>query len=32
MEFGSPSGVRAHWRKPQLDAVERVLLPRLGLR
>jgi para-nitrobenzyl esterase len=32
MEFGSPSGVRAHWRKPQLDAVEQVMLPRLGLR
>ena len=23
MEFGSPGGVRAHYRKPQLDAVER---------
>jgi para-nitrobenzyl esterase len=31
MEFGSPSGVRTHLRKTQLDAVERVMLPRIGL-
>ena len=30
MEFGSPSGVRTHFRKPQLDALERVMLPRIG--
>jgi para-nitrobenzyl esterase len=32
MEFGSPSGVEAHVRKPQLDAVERVMLRRTGVR
>jgi para-nitrobenzyl esterase len=32
MEFGSPSGVRAHLRKPELDAAERVTLPRIELR
>jgi para-nitrobenzyl esterase len=31
MEFGSPSGVEAHVRKTQLDAVERLMLPRVGL-
>jgi para-nitrobenzyl esterase len=31
MEFGSPSGVRTHFRKAQLDAVEKVTLPTLGL-
>jgi hypothetical protein len=31
MEFGSPSGVRTHLRKTQLDAVEQVMLPRIGL-
>jgi para-nitrobenzyl esterase len=32
MEFGSPSGVRTHLRKSELDAVEGVTLPRIGLR
>ena len=32
MEFGSPSGVEAHVRKVQLDALERVMLPRVGAR
>ena len=31
MEFGSPSAVEAHVRKPQLDAVERVMLRRTGV-
>ena len=31
MEFGANSGVRAHLRKPQLDAVEAATLPTLGL-
>ena len=29
MEFGSPSGVRSHFRKTQLDAVQQVMLPRV---
>jgi para-nitrobenzyl esterase len=32
MEFGAESGVRAHLRKAQLDAVERFVLPRMGVR
>ncbi len=31
MEFGSSSGVRTHFRKPQLDAQEAVTLPTLKL-
>ncbi|MFC3068110.1 carboxylesterase/lipase family protein [Phenylobacterium soli] len=31
MEFGAGSAVRTHFRKPQLDAMERVTLPTLGL-
>ena len=31
MEFGASSGVRTHFRKTQLDAMEAVALPRLGL-
>jgi para-nitrobenzyl esterase len=30
MEFGQPSGVRVHFRKAQLDAQEKVLLPRIS--
>jgi hypothetical protein len=32
MEFGSPSGVRSHLRKAQLDAQEASALPGLGLK
>jgi para-nitrobenzyl esterase len=31
MEFGSPSGVRTHFRKSRLDAQQAVALPTLGL-
>jgi hypothetical protein len=31
MEFGASSGVRTHFRKPQLDMQERVSLPALQL-
>jgi len=31
MEFGSSSGVRTHLRKTQLDAVQQVMLPRMGV-
>ena len=31
MEFGAASGVRTHFRKPQLDAQEALALPTLGL-
>jgi para-nitrobenzyl esterase len=31
MEFGASSGVRAHFRKPQLDFQETAVLPTLGL-
>ena len=31
MEFGAQSGVRAHYRKPQLDAVARIMLRVEGL-
>lgn len=31
MEFGATSGVRTHFRKPQLDAQQAVALPTLGL-
>ncbi len=31
MEFGSPSGVRTHFRKARLDAVQAVTLPKLDL-
>jgi len=31
MEFGSPSGLRTNFRKPQLDAQEAQALPTLGL-
>lgn len=32
MEFGSPSGLRANFRKPQLDAQAAQALPTLGLK
>jgi para-nitrobenzyl esterase len=32
MEFGSPSGLRTHFRKPQLDAQQASELPRLQLK
>ncbi|HET6969516.1 MAG TPA: carboxylesterase family protein [Phenylobacterium sp.] len=32
MEFGSPTGVRTHFRKTQLDAQEAATLPRLKLK
>lgn len=31
MEFGSPAGVRQHLRKAQLDAVQRLMLRRIGV-
>jgi para-nitrobenzyl esterase len=31
MEFGSPSGVRSHFRKAQFDAQQAATLPKLGL-
>jgi para-nitrobenzyl esterase len=31
MEFGKDSGVRTHFRKPQLDAEEAATLPTLAL-
>ena len=31
MEFGSPSGVRANFRKSQLDAQQAAVLPELKL-
>ena len=31
MEFGASSGLRTHFRKAQLDAVQAVVLPTLAL-